>query len=102
MSNSSSKQTIENKPQDARAVEPFCVGDNRSHSKRLISRLDAARLLTDAGFPISAATLAKKAVTGGGPPYRIWNRRAMYEAERLMSWATDRLGPELLNTAQRH
>ncbi len=70
--------------------------------KKLISRIDAARLLTDAGFPISPATLAKKAVTGGGPPYRIWNRRAVYETDCLINWANKQLGPELANTAQRH
>lgn len=77
-------------------------GASELRKRKLVSRVEAARLLTEAGFPISPATLAKKAVTGGGPPYRVWNRRAMYEAPRLMAWANDQLGPELLNTAQRH
>lgn len=68
---------------------------------KLVARIEAARLLTEAGFPISPATLAKKAVTGGGPPYRVWNRRAMYDVNRLMNWAKEQLGPEILNTAQR-
>lgn len=77
-------------------------GAVRTERKKLISRVEAARMLTDAGFPISPATLAKQAVTGGGPPYRIWNRRAVYETDCLINWANQQLGPELANTAQRH
>jgi hypothetical protein len=77
-------------------------GDKAAHTRKLVSRAEAARILTEAGFPISPATLAKKAVTGRAPLYRVWNRRAMYEVPRLLDWADSKLGPELLSTAQRH
>ncbi len=66
-----------------------------------LSRADAARFLTEKGLPIAATTLAKKAVQGSGPPYRIWNGRATYTVDDLMKWVEDRLGPNLMSTAQR-
>jgi len=66
-----------------------------------VNRREAAQFLTDRGFPIAAATLAKKAVTGGGPPYRLWNGRATYDVEHLLAWANDSLSPAFTNTSQR-
>lgn len=66
-----------------------------------VNRREAAQFLTDRGFPIAAATLAKKAVTGGGPPYQLWNGRATYDVEHLLAWAYDSLGPAIANTSQR-
>jgi hypothetical protein len=104
MSQEDSNQSVMSGVHRGNADKPAVTASNDDHlkCKRLLSRIEAARLLTEAGFPISPATLAKKAVIGGGPPYRIWNRRAMYEAGRLTEWANDQLGPELMNTAQRH
>lgn len=66
-----------------------------------VDRREAARRLTSEGFPISAATLAKLAVTGGGCPYRIWNGRATYDVGELRSWAESKLGAPVRSTAER-
>ncbi len=67
----------------------------------LICRQEAAHFLTNAGYRISGATLAKQAVRGDGCPYSIWNGRAVYETEELLTWARNRLGPKLANSAER-
>jgi hypothetical protein len=66
-----------------------------------LSRADAARFLTEKGLPIAATTLAKKAVQGSGPPYRVWNGRATYSVDDLLKWVEAQLGPKLMSTAQR-
>ncbi|HEY8008756.1 MAG TPA: hypothetical protein VIE66_18680 [Methylocella sp.] len=70
------------------------------HASRL-SRQEAAQFLTNAGLPIAATTLAKKAVQGNGPPYALWNGRTMYAADALLEWAEAQVGPKLTSTAQR-
>jgi len=75
--------------------------DDDGQRTGFLTRAKAAGFLTDHGFPIAAATLAKKAVTGGGPPYRIWNGRATYDVEQLLAWANNSLGPTIANTSQR-
>ena len=57
----------------------------------LVSRPEAARYLSDRGLRIAAATLAKLAVTGLGPPYRIALSRAVYDTADLDAWAASRL-----------
>jgi hypothetical protein len=66
-----------------------------------LSRADAARFLTENGLPIAATTLAKKAVQGSGPPFRIGNGRALYDPADLLAWAEAQLGPKLRSTAER-
>jgi hypothetical protein len=66
-----------------------------------LSRADAARFLTEKGLPIAATTLAKKAVQGSGPPYRVWNGRATYSVDDLLKWVEAQLGPKLMSTAER-
>ncbi len=65
-----------------------------------VDRKGASLHLEHIGLPIAAATLAKKAVTGSGPPFAIWNGRAIYEVEDLESWARTRLSRKMVNTAQ--
>jgi hypothetical protein len=67
----------------------------------LITRQAAAVFLSEQGYPISAATLAKHAVHGGGCPYRVWNNRAVYDTTDLLAWAESRVGPKLHSTAER-
>ncbi len=66
-----------------------------------LSRSEAAQFLTQNGLPIAATTLAKKAVDGSGPFFRIGNGRALYEVEDLIAWADTQLGPKLRSTAER-
>ena len=66
-----------------------------------LNRQEAAQFLTDAGLRIAATTLAKKAVDGSGPPFRVGNGRAVYEVADLVLWAEERIGPKYRSTAER-
>ena len=65
----------------------------------LLTRDAVAAALTAAGFPISAATLATKATRGGGPPYRLFGRRPLYEWGPTLAWARGRLSAPVPNTS---
>lgn len=58
--------------------------------RTLLSRAGLAIALTEAGYPISAATLATKATRGGGPPYSTFNRNVLYRWEDALTWAKSR------------
>ena len=67
----------------------------------LLTRAALAEALTRAGFPITAKTLATKASRGNGPPFQHFGRKPLYQWERSLNWAKERLGPIVFNTAQR-
>jgi hypothetical protein len=56
-----------------------------------LSRVELAARLTAAGFKISEATLATKAARGGGPPYKLWGREAVYVWSSALEWANANL-----------
>jgi hypothetical protein len=64
----------------------------------LLTRDALATALAEAGFPISGATLATKATRGGGPPYRLFGRRPLYEWGPSLAWAQDRLSDPASNS----
>ena len=41
-----------------------------------------------AGFPISKSTLEQRAFRRDGPPYYLFNGRALYIWEEVLAWAT--------------
>jgi hypothetical protein len=59
----------------------------RPGDKNFLSRGEAARMLSSWGLITAAGTLATKACRGGGPPYHLYNGRAIYEATALRTWA---------------
>jgi hypothetical protein len=65
----------------------------------MLTRDAVAAALSAAGFPVSAATLATKATRGGGPPYRLFGRRPLYEWGTALEWARDRLSAPVPNTS---
>ena len=65
----------------------------------MLTRDAVAAALTAAGFPVSAATLATKATRGGGPPYRLFGRRPLYEWGPALEWARGRLSAPVPNTS---
>lgn len=52
-----------------------------------VTRGEAARLLSSWGLITKPNTLATKASRGGGPPYRYYGGRALYETAELRNWA---------------
>jgi hypothetical protein len=65
-----------------------------------LDRREAADYLSDRGLKTSWKTLQKKATTGGGPPYRIWGNRAVYEPRSLDRWADSKLSAPRNNTSE--
>jgi len=66
----------------------------------LLQRVPTAAALTAAGYPVSPKTLATKATRGGGPPYRLFGRRALYRWGDALAWAQDQLSAPRANTSQ--
>lgn len=58
--------------------------------RKRLSRNEIAAALTEAGFPISAATLATMATRGGGPSFVKFNGRALYDLGEALAWAESR------------
>ena len=66
----------------------------------LLTREQTAAALREAGFPISAKTLATKATRGGGPPYRHFGPRVIYRWGNSLAWAHSLLGELRLSTSE--
>lgn len=66
----------------------------------LLKRKPTAAALTAAGFPIEAKTLATKASRGGGPPYRLFNGRALYRWGDALAWAEATATPLRRSTSE--
>jgi hypothetical protein len=67
----------------------------------LLLRIPTAEALTKAGYPIKAKTLATLATRGGGPPYRLFGRRALYRWGGAIAWAQSRLSSLRGNTSEK-
>ncbi len=57
----------------------------------LLTRDATAEALTEAGYPIRTATLATMATRSGGPPYAVFNGKALYRWRTSLAWAESRL-----------
>ena len=66
----------------------------------LLTRNAVAAMLTDAGFPVSPATLATKATRGGGPPFQYFGPRVLYRWGSALEWAHSRLSDPVSNTSE--
>jgi hypothetical protein len=63
-------------------------------------RADASRYLEiEHGIRLAVQTLARLAVEGCGPPYRLYSRMPLYERAALDEWAESRLTPAAASTA---
>ena len=58
-----------------------------------LRRKECADALTAAGFPTKPATLATKAVRGGGPPFESFGRIPIYPWGLALAWAKSRTSP---------
>jgi hypothetical protein len=74
--------------------------DIPDHPDVRLTRERTAEALTALGFPISARTLATKATRGGGPPYSLFNNRAMYRWQDALDWAQGLTTPPRRSTAE--
>jgi hypothetical protein len=70
---------------------------NHFHYRR---RVDAAAYVTERYFPCSPKTLAKLAVTGGGPVFRKAGRIPVYDDEDLNRWAIGRISQPMRSTSE--
>ena len=70
-------------------------------STRFLYRQQAAAELSNRGLETRPQTLARLAVYGGGPQFRIWGRRPVYRLDDLLKWAEARLGRTLSSTSDR-
>jgi hypothetical protein len=51
------------------------------------------------GLSCTVDALARKAVTGNGPPFRMAGRDTLYEVADLDTWAESLIGPKVHSTA---
>jgi hypothetical protein len=77
-----------------------CVFDSITADARL-TRRQAAKALTACGVPTSPDTLATKASRGGGPPYQLFGKSAIYTWGSLVAWALAEMG-EPARSASEH
>jgi hypothetical protein len=66
----------------------------------LLTTIRAAEDLSAKGYPISPHTLDTLASRGGGPPYRKWGRRRLYDPNELLAWAEGLLGPTVTSSSE--
>jgi hypothetical protein len=64
-----------------------------------LRRVALASALTEAGFPISPATLASMATRGNGPSFQHWGRIPLYTWSSSLEWARSRLSAPRANTS---
>lgn len=79
------------------------MGDNMANPLSPATRLsrdEAAKALTEAGFPIKKSTLATLASRGGGPLYTVFNGRVFYEWGDALSWAQGRTSPPMATASE--
>jgi hypothetical protein len=68
--------------------------------QKYLSRFGAAVYLRAIyGFSCTVDTLARKAATGYGPPFRKAGGWALYEIPDLDAWAESLIGPKVHSTA---
>ena len=64
-------------------------------SDKPMRRREAAAWLTEQGYPVRSATLAKYATVGGGPEFVSYGRFPLYTPDNLLKWALARCsGPK--------
>ena len=68
--------------------------------RRDMTRAETAQYITDHWFPRSSKTLAKLAVTGGGPPFRKAGRVPLYSQASVDAWAEHKIGPLIHSTTE--
>ncbi len=76
------------------------MAEYSQNAQRFLKRKELAAELTARGFPIKAATLATRAVRGGGPPFRNFGRHVVYDLAAALAWAEARMSPPRHSTSE--
>ena len=66
----------------------------------LLTRVRVASALSEAGYPVSPATLSTMATRGGGPPFAKWGPRAVYRWGDALDWARRRMSAPRSSTSE--
>jgi hypothetical protein len=70
-------------------------------ARKLLRRKAASEYLHEAhGVDRAPSTLAKLAVTGGGPAFRRVGRVPVYTSQDLDAWVESKLSPRMHSTSQ--
>ena len=70
-------------------------------NKKYLRRKEASKYLKEIwGISLNPNTLAKLAVTGGGPPFQKDGHFPLYTTPNLDAFAEARLSPEVTSTAE--
>jgi hypothetical protein len=80
--------------------EPTRASSIPAELDTLLTRVQTAAALTEAGYPTSPATLATKACRGGGPPYQMYGPRVLYLWGSSLEWAKGRLSAPVHSTSE--
>ena len=76
------------------------MAEHQYTDETFFNRTQAAQYVAGRwGVPLSRATLAKWAVTGGGPPFRKVGRCPIYSKADLDVWVTNRMSPLVTSTS---
>jgi hypothetical protein len=67
---------------------------------RYRDRRAAAQFLTERGYKTAPTTLARLACVGGGPAFRRFGRKALYDEYDLIEWARSRLSAPMRSTSE--
>lgn len=68
--------------------------------KAYLTRAEAADYIASKGAPISKNTLQKFATLGGGPVYRRFGNKALYQAVDLDAWLAEKMSAPMRSTSQ--
>jgi hypothetical protein len=84
----------------SREISPISTAGMSIEPGALLTRAMTAAAMTDAGFPITTATLATRATRGGGPPYHLFGKKPLYRWGDVMDWLETRLSPPAASTSE--
>lgn len=68
--------------------------------QKYLSRAEAAQYVVNRGLPCTKLTLQKLATIGGGPVYRRFGRRAVYQPGDLDVWIKSKLTAPMASTSE--
>ena len=68
--------------------------------RRYLDQNQASKYLEEKGITIAAKTLGKLRLTGGGPAYRKFGRKPIYDPPDLDAWVDRKLGAPRRSTSE--